>query len=153
MINNIIKQLLLTGQSFSITENRGEFTIYSEKIDIVLPTGAYKFGNIVVNKRLKYHFNDKLIFAVLRSRPNSSNVRFLRYYDKTKILQVGFNDRSVYEYYDIDFDTWKDIDDGNAICSTEGSNDFGDWFIGKTPSSGAAIHKYLINKGVRYKRI
>lgn len=82
---------------------------------------------------------------------DSSNVDRVKYFEDKRELIVKFNDGSYYTYYDIDERTFFSIIEGDAICKTEGENEFGEWFIGKTPSVGAAIWKYLIDKGVSYK--
>lgn len=126
--------------------------------DLTLPKGVQVYSDgyrlpqggridITVKEPIKENF------AVIRERPRSSNVQFLRYYTNTNILQVGFWSRKVYEYYDITPDIWEDIRSGNAVCRTEGTNRFGEWFVGKTPSAGAAVHQYLVRKNVRYRQL
>ena len=76
----------------------------------------------------------------------------MMYEDETKVLTVQFNNKSIYTYFDVEFDDFMNISGGNAVCKTSGSNRFGTWFVGKTPSTGAAIHKYLIERNVRFKK-
>lgn len=83
---------------------------------------------------------------------DSSNVDRMKYFEDTNELVVKFNDGSYYTYFEIDEATFKNILTGNAVCRTEGENEFGEWFIGKTPSVGAAIWKYLIDAGVRSRK-
>jgi hypothetical protein len=82
---------------------------------------------------------------------DSSNVDRIKYFEETRELVVKFNDGSYYTYFDIDEAIFKSIIQGDATCRTEGENEFGEWFVGKTPSVGAAIWKYLIEAGVRYR--
>jgi len=82
---------------------------------------------------------------------DSSNVDRVKYFEDTKELVVKFNDGSYYTYSDVDADTFNAIIDGDATCRTSGQNEFGEWEVGKTPSVGAAIWKYLIDKNVSYK--
>ena len=42
--------------------------------------------------------------------------------------------------------------DGNGVCRTEGKNKWGEWFIGKTPSVGAAVYERLVLSGITYKK-
>ena len=82
---------------------------------------------------------------------DSSNVDRVKYFEDTKELVVKFNDGSYYTYSDVDANVFNSIIEGDATCKTSGSNEFGEWEIGKTPSVGAAIWKYLIDKNVSYK--
>jgi hypothetical protein len=83
---------------------------------------------------------------------DSSNVDRVKYFEEDKRLVVKFNDGSYYTYFDIDESVFFSIIEGDAVCKTEGENEFGEWFVGKTPSVGAAIWKYLIDKNIRYEQ-
>ena len=83
---------------------------------------------------------------------DSSNVDRVKYFEDTKELVVKFNDGSYYTYSDVDADEFKAIIDGDAVCRTSGQNEFGEWEVGKTPSVGAAVWKYLIDTGKTYKQ-
>jgi hypothetical protein len=91
------------------------------------------------------------IFSVLFIA-DSSNVDRVKYFEEDKRLVVKFNDGSYYTYFDIDETVFFSIIEGDATCKTEGENEFGEWFVGKTPSVGAAIWKYLIDKNIRYEQ-
>lgn len=82
---------------------------------------------------------------------DSSNVDRIKYFEDERRLVVKFNDGSYYTYFEIDDATFKNIIAGDAVCKTAGENEYGEWFIGKTPSVGAAIWKYLIDKNVRFE--
>ena len=102
-------------------------------------------------------FSREVIDRLLRLRkwrttPTSSNVRKMMYQDETEILTIQFNDKSIYTYFNVKFDDFWSISDGNTICKTEGRDKYGSWFVGKTPSVGAAVHKYLIDRGVSYQK-
>ena len=77
---------------------------------------------------------------------DSSNVDRLKYFEDTKKLVIKFNDGSYYTYLGIEPDEFNSIIEGDAVCRTSGSNEFGEWEVGKTPSVGAAVWKYLIDK-------
>lgn len=83
---------------------------------------------------------------------DSSNVDRVKYFEEDKRLVVKFNDGSYYTYFDLDEDVFNSIIEGDAVCKTSGQNEFGEWEVGKTPSVGAAIWKYLIDKNVRYEQ-
>lgn len=82
---------------------------------------------------------------------DSSNVDRVKYFEETKELVVKFNDGSYYTYLNVDESVFKSIIEGDAVCRTSGQNEFGEWEVGKTPSVGAAIWKYLIDKNVSKK--
>ena len=42
---------------------------------------------------------------------------------------------------------------GAAIAKTTGSNKFGSWFRGKSPSVGAAVHQFLIAGNYPYQKV
>ena len=83
---------------------------------------------------------------------DSSNVDRVKYFEDEKRLVVKFNDGSYYTYFEIDENIFKSIIQGDAVCRTEGENEFGEWFVGKTPSVGAAIWKYLVEGNVRMQQ-
>jgi hypothetical protein len=87
-----------------------------------------------------------------RNTADSSNVDKMKYNDETKELVIKFNDGSYYTYFDVDFDEFMAVVDGDASCITEGENEYGSWFVGKTPSVGAAVWEWLIDTNVRYQR-
>lgn len=84
---------------------------------------------------------------------SSSNVKKFRYFFDSKRLRIEFRDGSRYEYEDVSETRWRDLVSGFASCKTSGSNRFGSWSKGKIPSLGAAVHKYLINAGISYRKL
>ena len=92
-------------------------------------------------------------FEILQGGVASSNVDSYRYNDVSGELILTFNDGSRYRYYQIDKDDFESIVLGDATCTTEGENEYGRWYIGKSPSVGAAVWNYLIDRGVRYQKL
>jgi hypothetical protein len=82
----------------------------------------------------------------------SSNVKKIMYNDETKEMFIQFQDKSIYTYFNVPFQLFLDVSGGKATCITSGENKYGSWFVGKTPSAGAAVHRYLIKRGVAYKK-
>jgi len=82
----------------------------------------------------------------------SSNVKKIMYNDETKEMFIQFQDKSIYTYFGVDFNLFLDVSGGKATCITSGENKYGKWFVGKTPSVGAAVHKFLIKKGIKYQK-
>ena len=85
-----------------------------------------------------------------RSTPDSSNVKKIMYNDEIREMVIQFHSGDIYTYYDINFSLFQAVFNGAGICRTEGSNKWGSWFIGKTPSVGAAVSDLL--DGARYSR-
>ncbi len=87
-----------------------------------------------------------------RNTADSSNVNKIMFNDETNELVIKFKDGEIYTYEGIDFSEFNNIVNGNAVCVTNGENRFGTWDIGKNPSVGAAVHKYLIDSGKTYRK-
>ncbi len=77
----------------------------------------------------------------------SSNVWKYKYDDKKLELVVKFQDGETYTYYNVSPQLFNDFSNGNGVCITEGQNEYGEWFIGKSPSMGAAVHELLLGLG------
>jgi hypothetical protein len=103
----------------------------------------------VMGVKLSKNFNLEL----LQGSVNSSNVESYKYNTTNGELVLMFNDGSRYRYSGVDFIDYENIVLGDATCETEGENEFGSWFVGKSPSVGAAVWDYLIDRGVRYERL
>lgn len=82
----------------------------------------------------------------------SSNVKKIMYNDENNEMYIQFQDKSIYTYFNVPFALFLDVSGGRATCITSGENQYGAWWVGKTPSVGAAVHKFLIRRGVKYKR-
>jgi len=87
-----------------------------------------------------------------RGQVDSSNVDRLMFNDETNELVVKFNDGSIYSYFDVDFNEFLLVLDGAGVCRTNGKNRWGEWWVGKSPSVGAALNRILVRSGKRYKR-
>ena len=96
------------------------------------------------------NFDEWVQLKKWRSSPDSSNVKKILYQDETKELTLQFHSGDIYTYYDIDFALFQEVLNGAGICRTEGSNKWGSWYVGKTPSVGAAVDQLL--DGVRYSK-
>jgi len=102
---------------------------------------------------IKYkHITSPIKFKKWRSTPSSSNVDKIMYNDENKELVIRFNDGAYYTYFDIDFTEFVEVFNGAGICRTSGTNRWGTWFVGKTPSVGAAVYDILVRSGKRYTK-
>jgi hypothetical protein len=90
---------------------------------------------------------------LLQGNVDSSNVDSYKYNTNNGELILTFNDGSRYRYKGVDFNDYENIVLGDATCETDGENEFGSWFVGKSPSVGAAVWEYLIRENVRYERL
>ncbi len=92
-------------------------------------------------------------FEIVEGRVTSSNVKSYAY-DSIKLeLYITFNDNSTYRYDNITIQEFFEIRNGEASCITEGSNQYGSWYVGKTPSVGAAVYKYLVRANVPFQKV
>lgn len=79
----------------------------------------------------------------------SGNLSAATFDEDTGNMRVVFRSREgrkggdVYEYENLDLDTFNKMTGGAAKPITEGSNKFGVWFNTKNPSIGAAFDKYI----------
>ena len=81
---------------------------------------------------------------------DSSNVDRIKYFEDKEELVVKFNDGTYYTYTGVSSGTFNSVLEGDAACITSGSNEYGEWEVGKYPSVGAALYKYLVKAGVSY---
>ena len=95
-------------------------------------------------------FDESVQLKKWRSTPDSSNVKKIMYNDEIRQMVIQFHSGDLYTYYDIDFALFQEVMNGAGICRTEGSNRWGSWYVGKTPSVGAAVNQLL--DGVRYSK-
>lgn len=92
-------------------------------------------------------------FEILQGGVASSNVASYRWNSTNNTLILTFHDGSRYKYYTIDRNDFENIILGDATCITDGENEYGRWYEGKSPSVGAAVWEYLIDKNIRYEKM
>lgn len=83
----------------------------------------------------------------------SSNVAGFKYDPRSEQLQVKFHNGSIYQYFGVPRWVYKEFSTGNATARTKGQNRWGRWFVGKNPSLGASVWKYLRESGLPYQRL
>lgn len=84
---------------------------------------------------------------------NSSNIWGSRYNPKNHQMVVRFQGGSEYRYYNIPAQIYKIFSAGNARAKTKGRNRYGEWWVGKNPSLGAAMHQFIKEAGYPYEKI
>jgi hypothetical protein len=83
----------------------------------------------------------------------SSNVYGFRYNPLKKELAVRFNQGSVYRYSGVPKQIFDMFAQGDGVAKTSGSNRWGRWWVGKSPSLGAALNNLIKLAGFPYQRI
>jgi hypothetical protein len=113
-----------------------------------------KYKGFSIEGLFKFKRSSKLIKQKKWSKRDikSSNVDRVLFNDENNQLVVQFNDGSKYTYFDVNFSEFISVIDGLAECKTEGKNKWGEWYVGKSPSVGAAVWEYLINTGKSYTK-
>lgn len=84
---------------------------------------------------------------------NSSNVWGANYDPQSGKMRVRFQGGSEYEYDGIPQNIFKAFISGNASAKTSGKNKYGQWWVGKNPSLGAALNQYIKAGNFPYKKI
>lgn len=96
---------------------------------------------------------EKQKYYTFRLTPTSSNADTIEYETEKKELKIKFNDGDTYLYENVGYDLFEKVWLGKASCVTSGSSPYGSWEIGDSPSVGAAIHKFLIKRGYKGRKI
>lgn len=83
---------------------------------------------------------------------NSSNIWGTAYNPKTGQMKVRFQGGSEYEYDGVPANIYRAFSKGQASAKTQGSNNYGAWWVGKNPSLGAAMNQYIKAGGFPYRK-
>ncbi len=105
--------------------------------------GLFKF-----KRQSKYVKQRKL----LRRNLNSANVDRILFNDETLELAIQFKEGDVYIYPNQSKEMFDSLVRGEGICRTEGENKWGSWFVGKTPSIGAAVYSKLVETEADFRK-
>jgi hypothetical protein len=81
----------------------------------------------------------------------SSTVYGFKYSPKNKRLFVKFQGDGVYKYDNVPRNIANLFANGSAKAKTQGSNRYGAWFVGKSPSLGASLNEYIKKSGFPYQ--
>lgn len=84
---------------------------------------------------------------------NSSNIWGSIYDPKSRKMKVRFQGGSEYEYDGIPENIYRAFQHGNASAKTKGKNQYGQWWVGKNPSLGAAMNQYIKAGKFPYRKI
>lgn len=83
----------------------------------------------------------------------SSNIYGFQFNPKNKKLRVRFQEGAVYEYDGVPDIIFNLFARGQAAAKTNGKNNFGRWWKGKSPSLGASLNQYIKKGGYKYRRL
>lgn len=92
------------------------------------------------------------IHGIQHADLNSSNVWGAAYDPRSGKMKVRFQGGSEYEYDGVPENIFKAFIKGNASAKTKGKNRYGEWWVGKNPSLGAALNQYIKSGGFNYRR-
>lgn len=84
---------------------------------------------------------------------DSSNIYGFQYDPKSGGLKVRFQSGSVYQYQGIPKQIYQIFASGAVPAKTEGKNQYGQWWIGKNPSLGAAFSALIKQGGYPYQKL
>lgn len=84
---------------------------------------------------------------------NSSNIWGTAYDPQSGKMKVRFQGGSEYEYDGVPENIYRAFTKGNASAKTKGKNRYGEWWVGKNPSLGAAMNQYIKAGGFNYRKI
>lgn len=83
----------------------------------------------------------------------SSNIFGFQFDPKSNKLKVRFQGGGVYEYFGVPQQVFRIFQAGAVPAKTTGRNEFGRWWTGKLPSSGAAFHKLIKLGGYTFRKV
>lgn len=91
----------------------------------------------------------------LQGGPVSSSVATSVYYwPRSLLMVINYHGGAQYEYYQTSFDLFNYIYNGLGTATTDGQNQYGRWWKGKSnPSVGASIRTRLQRGMADYKRV
>ncbi len=84
---------------------------------------------------------------------NSSNIWGTAYDPRSGKMRVRFQGGSEYEYDGVPANIYRAFTKGNASAKTKGKNRYGQWWVGKNPSLGAAMNQYIKAGKFNYRKI
>lgn len=93
-----------------------------------------------------------IIHGIPHADLNSSNVWGAAYDPKSGKMKVRFQGGSEYEYDGVPENIFRAFIKGNASAKTKGRNQYGQWWVGKNPSLGAALNQYIKAGNFNYRK-
>lgn len=109
-------------------------------------------ATIVQLERMMPQGQQPSIHGIQHADLNSSNVWGAAYDPRSGKMKVRFQGGSEYEYDGVPENIFKAFIKGNASAKTKGRNQYGEWWVGKNPSLGAALNQYIKAGGFNYRK-
>ncbi len=88
-----------------------------------------------------------------RAPLDSSNIYGFQYDPRSGDLKVRFQSGSIYGYKGVPKQIYQIFANGAVPAKTSGKNNYGQWWIGKNPSLGAAFSALIKQGGYPYQRL
>lgn len=95
----------------------------------------------------------QMIDGIQHADLNSSNIWGTAYNPQTRQMKVRFQGGAEYLYDKVPPNIYRAFSQGNADAKTKGKNQYGEWWVGKNPSLGAALNQYIKAGNFNYRRI
>lgn len=95
----------------------------------------------------------QMIDGIQHADLNSSNIWGTAYNPQTRQMKVRFQGGAEYLYDKVPPNIYRAFSHGNADAKTKGKNQYGEWWVGKNPSLGAALNQYIKAGNFNYRRI
>lgn len=99
------------------------------------------------------HGEQPVVDGIQHANLNSSTIWGTAYDPKTGKMQVRFQGGKEYEYDGVPPNIYKAFSQGQASAKTKGQNDYGKWWVSKSPSLGAAMNQYIKQGGFNYRQL
>jgi len=88
-----------------------------------------------------------------RAPLDSSNIYGFQYDPKSGALKVRFQSGAVYGYQGVPKQIYQIFANGAVPAKTDGKNEYGQWWVGKNPSLGAAFSALIKQGGYPYQKL
>lgn len=125
-----------TSSTQSLLNNPSQLNATIEQLNHMMPAGQ-----------------PPVIHGIQHADLNSSNIWGTAYDPRSGKMRVRFQGGSEYEYEGVPQNIYRAFVKGNASAKTKGKNEYGQWWVGKNPSLGAAMNQYIKASGFNYRKI
>ncbi|MDC7243654.1 MAG: KTSC domain-containing protein [Sphaerochaetaceae bacterium] len=106
-----------------------------------------------LQNRLPQGKPDQQVDGVSKAPLQSSNIYGFQYDSQTGTLRVRFQGDGVYQYEGVPQSVFQIFANGAIPAKTSGQNNYGRWWVGKSPSLGASFHELIKLGGYPYEKI
>jgi len=96
---------------------------------------------------------NRVIDGIPQAPIGSSTIYGYQYDPQDKKLYVRFQGDGIYEYSGVSPQIFQIFQSGAIPAKTEGSNDYGVWFRGKSPSLGSSFYELIKQHGYPHQKV